>query len=427
MALAWQAGWARWSRAFSSASGSPVLSKWLKGWTATPPVVFAPGTEPPTALSWLRRRGPPGLPIAAIHRLFREGTVRAYEPSTGQVTRAARGKQLRPGALLLLPHGFAEGAGPQEPAAARALSPEQDRLRAAWVRRLRGRLLYDGMDFLAIDKPAGLAVQGGRGLPVSVDSVMGEAFGGPQALDPGQLRLVHRLDQGTTGVLLLAKSADAAAWLGGAFRAGAAAAAEEAEAAEAEAPRRGPGGRQRRVRPSGPAAPAITKTYWAVLAAREGQRLPRRGRIDAPIAASGGGFGSTAAPLPALTQYRVLAQGGGLAWLELRPLTGRKHQLRIHAAQGLGAPILGDARHGSSAFNGGSREREAGGSAGGGTQAAVLEAARAAGAWEGPTPPLFLHCRSVEVSRPDLPAPIRVEAPLPDHWELLLRQLKWRD
>lgn len=156
-------------RGLSAGAGpgsSAVLSKWLKGWNPTPPVAYTPGSEPPTALSWLRRRGP-GLPIAAIHRLFREETVRVFEPQTGQVTRASRTKALKPGSLLLLPKGLAVAEVGEE-AAAPAYTPEQQRLRALWVRRLRGRLLYDGADFLAIDKPAGLAVQGAFTLRVLV-------------------------------------------------------------------------------------------------------------------------------------------------------------------------------------------------------------------------------------------------------------------
>ncbi|EFN57314.1 hypothetical protein CHLNCDRAFT_12398, partial [Chlorella variabilis] len=196
-----------------------------------------------------------------------------------------------------------------------------------WAARLRSCLLHSDPDLLAVCKPAGLACQGGSGVAHSVDSVMAAAFAHLPGPASHHLRLVHRLDRQTTGALLLARGPDAAAWLAAAFR-------------ESSG---GSGGSGRGDSSSGA---SIQKQYWAVVALPEGggaHRLPAAGAISLPVP---GGRGGAAAAQPALTRYRVLHRGGGLAWLELAPATGRKHQLRLHCAQGLGAAILGDGRYG---------------------------------------------------------------------------------
>lgn len=175
-----------------------------------------PSPAPPgpgAALSWLRRRGPP-LPESALHKLFRQQTVRLYDPATQRVGRVSKGRHLPPGATLLLPRaaladaatgragGGQPGAALQVGKSGPAGSPERalaGRQAQAWLVQLRGSLLHRGPDFLAINKPAGLACQGGSGLALSLDSLMGEAFGGVPGVQAGQLRLVHRLDKQTTG------------------------------------------------------------------------------------------------------------------------------------------------------------------------------------------------------------------------------------
>lgn len=170
-------------------------------------------TPPAAALSWLRRRGPP-LPESALHKLFRQQTVRLYDPATQRVGRVSKGRQLAPGATLLLPRAAVaaaasgrEGAAPPGSDAAsgragsagsrgRALAGRQAQ---AWLAQLRSSLLHQEADFLAINKPAGLACQGGSGLALSLDCLMGEAFRDVPGVPASQLRLVHRLDKQTTG------------------------------------------------------------------------------------------------------------------------------------------------------------------------------------------------------------------------------------
>src|SRR5208282_2903113 len=95
---------------------------------------------------------------------------------------------------------------------------------------------------------------------------------------------------------------------------------------------------------------AVEKTYWAVVA---GRPMPPEGRIDLPLRRTGGPRGERTVPAErsdkdaahALTDYRTLDNAGQkLAWLELQPLTGRTHQLRVHCVA-LGAPILGDVKY----------------------------------------------------------------------------------
>lgn len=157
----------------------------------------------PAALSWLRRRGPP-LPESTLHRLFRQESIRLWDPAAQRVRRVSKGRLLEPGCMLLLPNSaVAAAATPgQQPADAQQqqqLSPVARRQRVAAAQDLRACLLHIDADLLAVNKPAGLATQGGRGIAHSVDSLMGEAFRGLPGLDPARLRLVHRLDRQTTG------------------------------------------------------------------------------------------------------------------------------------------------------------------------------------------------------------------------------------
>lgn len=159
----------------------------------------------PAALSWLRRRGPP-LPESALHKMFRQETVRMFDPAALKVGRVSKSRVLPPGAMLLLPKAAVADARTAQQAAkgggssknATESRPAQQQ-RAAAAAALRDSLLHVDRDWLAVSKPAGLATQGGRGVAVSVDDLMGEAFGGLPGVDPAGLRLVHRLDRHTTG------------------------------------------------------------------------------------------------------------------------------------------------------------------------------------------------------------------------------------
>ncbi|KAI8473867.1 MAG: pseudouridine synthase [Monoraphidium minutum] len=248
-------------------------------------------------------------------------------------------------------------------------------------------------------------------------------------------RLAHRLDMRTSGCLMVARGADAAAWLALCFRGRTAAAAAGLDAGAAGTARaqsgrgggaraaRGPGGgRGGEEAEKGEAEAAleglaVERVYYAVV---QGSLRPRdAGRLRSRINVEG-------VLKPAVTRFEVLASRGGLSLLRLSPATGRKHQLRVHCAQLLGAPILGDYRYGyretpDAADSAAAAARPPGTSPPGG---AAPDAA-AAFAEGDEFVPLYLHAHSLALRQPGRRA-ARVVAPLPRHMRGLLRSLAWQ-
>jgi tRNA pseudouridine32 synthase/23S rRNA pseudouridine746 synthase len=217
-----------------------------------------------------------------------------------------------------------------------------------------GRLLYrDGL-MLVVDKPAGFAVhrgpKGGTSLEDYFDALR---FGLPRA--PA---LAHRLDRDTSGCLVLGRHRKALAELGRLFKNG-----------------------------------RIGKTYWAVV---EGGPEADAGRIDMPLGRldESRGWWMKVDPQgqPAVTAWRVMGRGAGLAWLALEPLTGRTHQLRVHCAE-MGWPIVGDTIYGTTPRAGG--------------------------------PILHLHSREIVVPLSKNKPPIGVTAPVPPHMRERLAACGW--
>lgn len=248
---------------------------------------------------WLRRRFPQ-VPLALIQKWLRTGQVRVDGKRVKAGTRLEAGQAVRvpPQASSVTRSGAAPG-----PPAPR---PVSDRDAA----ELRSRLLYRDAKVIAIDKPAGLAVQGGTGTRRHLDGMLDALrFDAPE-----RPRLVHRLDKDTSGVLLLARSARAAAELSRAFQ-----------------------------------SKQARKLYWAIVV---GQPDPDRGRISAPLAKVAGQRGERVEEdertgRSAVTYYRTVDRASRkAAWLALEPGTGRTHQLRVHCASVLGTPILGDGKYG---------------------------------------------------------------------------------
>jgi tRNA pseudouridine32 synthase/23S rRNA pseudouridine746 synthase len=175
---------------------------------------------------------------------------------------------------------------------------------------LLDRVLYrDGL-MLVIDKPAGIAVHPGPGGGASLEDGFDQLrFGLPRA--PA---LAHRLDRDTSGCLVLGRHPKATRRLGALFAEG-----------------------------------RVVKTYWALV---HGVPSPHEGVIDRPLAKISENrfwrMKPDANGLPSLTRYRVLASDGETAWLELKPETGRTHQLRSHC-EAIGHGILGDTLYGPDA------------------------------------------------------------------------------
>jgi tRNA pseudouridine32 synthase/23S rRNA pseudouridine746 synthase len=210
---------------------------------------------------------------------------------------------------------------------------------------IQARVLHrDGL-MLVIDKPAGIPVhrgpKGGANLEASFDAL-----------------LAHRLDKDTSGCLVLGRHRKATASLGLLFKHG-----------------------------------KISKTYWAVV---EGGPAGNEGTIELPLGRLNAERGWWQKPdpdgQPAVTNWKVLGRGDGLAWLAMEPVTGRTHQLRVHAAS-QGWPIVGDNIYGN-----GPRFGE---------------------------PILHLHSREIGIPISRNKEPVRVVAPAPEHMRERLRACGW--
>jgi 23S rRNA pseudouridine955/2504/2580 synthase len=243
---------------------------------------------------WLRRHCPE-VPHGRLQKWLRTGQVRVGG------RRAKAGQRLAAGEAVRLPPKGAKAAARPRPSPL-IVDP-------ADAEALRERVLYRDAHVIALNKPAGLAVQGGSGTHRHLDAML-DALTFDAKERP---RLVHRLDKDTSGVLVLARDAAAAQRLAAAFRTG-----------------------------------ETRKLYWA---ATVGVPKPARGRIDQPLGKVAGRRGERVTPVAeggrrAATLYRVVERAGKkAAWLALEPLTGRTHQLRVHCS-GLGTPILGDGKYG---------------------------------------------------------------------------------
>ncbi|MFC3125759.1 RluA family pseudouridine synthase [Pseudoroseomonas globiformis] len=284
---------------------------------------------------WFRRHFPQ-LTQGALQKMLRTGQIRVDGRRAEASTRLERGQEIR---IPPLP----EGPAPEAPARERMASEED-------ARDLERMILYRDEHVIALNKPHGLPVQGGPNIRKHLDGMLDVLrFGHDE-----RPRLVHRLDRDTSGVLLLARGAFAANRLASAFR-----------------------GRD------------AQKTYWALVV---GQPQIQGGRIDMPLAKQGGPRGERIVPAEgkdgayAITEFNTIDVARRHAtWLELKPLTGRTHQLRVHCAAALACPILGDGKYG-------------------GQQAHL----------EGMSHALHLHARAISVPHPD-GGSLEVTAPLPRH------------
>jgi 23S rRNA pseudouridine955/2504/2580 synthase len=236
------------------------------------------------------------------------------EVSFNVVSRWARTGQLRVAGKRAVP-GDRVQAGqeirvpPLEAAPSRRnRQPKREPLSADEEQFVRDMVIYEDPAAFVLNKPPGLATQGGTKTHQHLDRLLDGL-----ADERGRPKLVHRLDKDTSGALLVARTARAAGHFAKAFS-----------------------GRTAR------------KVYWAIVV---GVPDSAEGTIDAPLAKQPGTGGEKMHideehGLPAKTRWRVVDRAGNrAAWIELQPLTGRTHQLRAHMAA-IGHPIVGDAKYG---------------------------------------------------------------------------------
>lgn len=291
---------------------------------------------------WFRRHYP-GLAHGRLEKLLRTGQVRLDGKRAKASDRLAGGQSLR------LPPQLT-GAGLEEkPKAARPQMSGES---------LEQHVLYMDSSVIVLNKPPGLATQGGSGLTRHVDGMLDSlAFEKKQ-----RPRLVHRLDRDTSGVLVVARTVAAAAALAKSL-------------AQRDA----------------------SKIYWALT---RGVPQKKRGTVKAALAKEGVRGRDERMEVSdaddakfAITDYVVLGQAGEeFAWVAAKPVTGRTHQIRVHLAS-LGTPIVGDFKYGGNEARG---------------KGEIADK-------------LHLHARIIDIAHPD-GGRLRVTAPLPDHmrktWEL---------
>lgn len=284
---------------------------------------------------WFRSHYP-ALPHGRLQKLLRTGQVRVDGARARAHTRLEAGQTVRVPPL---------GEAPPP--------PPQNRISAEDRALLAGMTLYEDDELLVLNKPAGLAVQGGTRTSRHIDGLLEGLADDPRE----RPRLVHRLDRETSGVLVIAKTRAVAARMGRLFR-----------------------------------TRAVRKIYWALVA---GVPKPPQGRIEAALVKAPGPEGDRVRKAQAgeqeiaqaaVTHYSVVDRAGqAVAWMSLKPVTGRQHQLRAHMAI-LGHPILGDSKYG------GDRDLP-----------------------EGLSCQLYLHARRVAFPHPAGKGLVDVTAPLPEH------------
>jgi len=244
------------------------------------------------------------MPFGLMQKLLRKGAIRVNG------VRATADQRLRGGQVVRIPILEKRESTTQEDGdKKRALSEEK--LKNAAHKWLEDTVIYENNYLVVINKPHGLASQGGSKVKLSVDVLMPYIA----HMDGGNTpRLVHRLDKDTSGVMLLGKTGAATRELTEVFR-------------------------ERDVK----------KIYWAII---KGVPRERQGKINLPLALrSEGGREEKvrvdeAGGKKSTTFYKVIETAGNkLSWVMLMPHTGRKHQLRVHM-DAIGHPIVGDGKYG---------------------------------------------------------------------------------
>ncbi len=250
-------------------------------------------------MRWFMRKFP-AMPNRDFYKLCRGGQIRVNS------ARVDSNRVLRVGDVVRIPPTIAMYAKRENI----KKTETGDVFSMTDLENLRKTIVYNDDDVVVFNKPAGLAVQGGSGIRKSIDKMAAALF------PYDKISLVHRLDMDTSGLLVVAKTQKAAQSLANAFQ-----------------------------------NKTARKEYLALL---NGTVSPKQGVIDNYMVKGqvfdsperlNGGTGQK--PQRAITEYRVLSDAGNsVSWVLFSPRTGRTHQLRIHSAFSLNAPIVGDDLYG---------------------------------------------------------------------------------
>jgi 23S rRNA pseudouridine955/2504/2580 synthase len=285
---------------------------------------------------WFKRHRS-GTPHALIARWARNGTLTLDGKKADVSDRVVTGQKIN------FPFPPSSPVEPR-PRANRPLTPSE-------IETAQSMVIHRDAHAIVLNKLPGLATQGGTKTDMHVDAML-SAF---QGENDGRPKLVHRLDKDTSGALLIARTARSAGYFAKSF-----------------------------------ANRTARKTYWAIVI---GVPDIDQGEINLPLAKQPGSGGEKMHVdeqngQPSRTRYRVIERAGNsCAWVELQPLTGRTHQLRVHMAA-IGHPIVGDGKYGGKdAFLTGSISRK-----------------------------LHLHSRRIRVDHPD-GGVLDISAELPEHFQ----------
>ncbi|HNG59572.1 MAG TPA: RluA family pseudouridine synthase [Cellvibrionaceae bacterium] len=281
-----------------------------------------------------------GAPKSLVYRVIRKGEVRVNKGRVQPDTRLKTGDSVR--------------VPPMRLSQEQAVVPVGEGLK----QHLLASIIYDANGLLVVNKPSGLAVHGGSGVSLGLIESLRQLPG-----NQGYLELVHRLDRETSGLVMVARKRSVLTYLQNCLR------------------ERG----------------TIQKTYLALV---QGLWPKHRTQVNAPLLKSGEinqeRFVKVAAQgKPSLTEFNIVHTFAQCTLVEAKPITGRTHQIRVHA-QYAGCPLIGDEKYGLAEVN--SRFRSAG------------------------CRRLFLHAARLDLVLPD-GAALTLEAPLPEDLTAVLRAL----
>ena len=294
---------------------------------------------------WFKRHLP-DISFGIVSRWARTGQLRV------DGARATPGDRIAEGQVIRVPPEEAKAAAAAPVKKMRVIDLSEDQIAFA-----QDMVIHRDTQAIVVNKPPGLATQGGTKTTEHLDGLLDALIFDAE----GRPKLVHRLDKDTSGALVLARTARAAAAMAKSF-----------------------------------SSRTARKVYWALVI---GVPSIDDGMIELPIAKQPGTGGEKmhvdeAEGLPARTRYRVIERAGNrAAWVELQPFTGRTHQLRVHMAA-IGHPIVGDGKYGGKdAFLSGTISRK-----------------------------MHLHARRIRIDHPD-GGQIDVKAEMPKHFAESLEDL----